>query len=87
MKHQHFRVERVRVLLPSVDHCAGSVRADGAIPFREVAQASYDYRTLGLGYANLGSMLMIMGIPYDSGRPGALPGYPRHHEGVALRLR
>ena len=35
-------------------------------PSREVAQLSYDYRTLGLGYANLGSMLMIMGIPYDS---------------------
>jgi len=35
-------------------------------PSREVAQVSYDYRTLGLGYANLGSMLMVMGIPYDS---------------------
>ena len=35
-------------------------------PSREVAQLSYDYRTLGLGYANLGSLLMIMGIPYDS---------------------
>ena len=35
-------------------------------PSKEVAQLSYDYRTLGLGYANLGSMLMIMGIPYDS---------------------
>jgi ribonucleoside-diphosphate reductase alpha chain len=31
-----------------------------------VAQKSYDYRTLGLGYANLGSMLMVQGIPYDS---------------------
>ncbi|HEV2355045.1 MAG TPA: vitamin B12-dependent ribonucleotide reductase, partial [Puia sp.] len=35
-------------------------------PSREVAQLSYDYRTLGLGYANLGSMLMVMGIAYDS---------------------
>jgi ribonucleoside-diphosphate reductase alpha chain len=35
-------------------------------PSKEVAQLSYDYRTLGLGYANLGSLLMIMGIPYDS---------------------
>jgi ribonucleoside-diphosphate reductase alpha chain len=35
-------------------------------PSKEVAQLSYDYRTLGLGYANLGSMLMVMGIPYDS---------------------
>ncbi len=35
-------------------------------PSKEVAQLSYEYRTLGLGYANLGSMLMVMGIPYDS---------------------
>ncbi len=35
-------------------------------PSKEVAQLSYDYRTLGLGFANLGSMLMVMGIPYDS---------------------
>src|SRR5262249_6842230 len=26
----------------------------------------YDFRTLGLGYANLGSLLMVQGIPYDS---------------------
>ena len=26
---------------------------------------SYDYRTLGLGYANLGALLMAQGIPYD----------------------
>jgi ribonucleoside-diphosphate reductase alpha chain len=35
-------------------------------PSVAVAQKSYDYRTLGLGYANLGSLLMIQGIPYDS---------------------
>lgn len=35
-------------------------------PSREVAQLSYDFRTLGLGYANLGSLLMRQGIPYDS---------------------
>jgi ribonucleoside-diphosphate reductase alpha chain len=31
-----------------------------------VAQKSYDLRTLGLGYANLGTLLMVQGIPYDS---------------------
>ena len=31
-----------------------------------IAQQSYDYRTLGLGYANLGALLMLEGIPYDS---------------------
>ncbi|MCF8259144.1 MAG: vitamin B12-dependent ribonucleotide reductase [Melioribacteraceae bacterium] len=35
-------------------------------PSKEIAQRSYDYRTLGLGYANLGSLLMRQGIPYDS---------------------
>ncbi len=35
-------------------------------PSKEIAELSYKYRTLGLGYANLGSILMRMGIPYDS---------------------
>ena len=43
-------------------------------PSKEVAQLSYDYRTLGLGYANLGSMLMVSGIPYDSEAARAIAG-------------
>jgi ribonucleoside-diphosphate reductase alpha chain len=35
-------------------------------PSVPVAQKSYDFRTLGLGYANMGSLLMVQGIPYDS---------------------
>jgi ribonucleoside-diphosphate reductase alpha chain len=35
-------------------------------PSKEVAQLSYEYRTLGLGFANLGTLLMVSGIPYDS---------------------
>lgn len=35
-------------------------------PSVSIAQKSYDFRTLGLGYANLGSLLMVQGIPYDS---------------------
>lgn len=35
-------------------------------PSKAIAQKSYDYRTLGLGYANMGSLLMVQGIPYDS---------------------
>jgi len=35
-------------------------------PSEAIAQLSYEFRTLGLGYANLGAMLMRMGIPYDS---------------------
>jgi len=43
-------------------------------PSKEVAQLSYDYRTLGLGFANLGSMLMVSGIPYDSEQARAIGG-------------
>jgi ribonucleoside-diphosphate reductase alpha chain len=43
-------------------------------PSKEVAQLSYDYRTLGLGYANLGSALMVNGIPYDSDKARAIGG-------------
>jgi ribonucleoside-diphosphate reductase alpha chain len=43
-------------------------------PSKEVAQLSYDYRTLGLGYANLGSMLMVSGIPYDSDEARGIAG-------------
>ncbi|PLX26389.1 ribonucleoside-diphosphate reductase, adenosylcobalamin-dependent [Candidatus Parcubacteria bacterium] len=35
-------------------------------PSKEIAQGSYDFRTLGLGYANIGSVLMTAGIPYES---------------------
>jgi ribonucleoside-diphosphate reductase alpha chain len=35
-------------------------------PSREIARLSWDYRTLGIGYANLGALLMVQGIPYDS---------------------
>jgi ribonucleoside-diphosphate reductase alpha chain len=43
-------------------------------PSEEVAQLSYDYRTLGLGYANLGSMLMVSGIAYDSEEARGIAG-------------
>lgn len=43
-------------------------------PSKEVAQLSFDYRTLGLGFANLGSVLMISGIPYDSDRARGIAG-------------
>ncbi|MFN4259242.1 MAG: vitamin B12-dependent ribonucleotide reductase [Gemmataceae bacterium] len=35
-------------------------------PSESVARKSHDFRTLGLGYANLGALLMVQGIPYDS---------------------
>ncbi len=41
-------------------------------PSREIADLSYRFRTLGLGYANIGGLLMSMGIPYDSDEGRAL---------------
>ncbi len=43
-------------------------------PSKEIARLSYDFRTLGLGYANLGSLLMLQGIPYDSNEGFAICG-------------
>jgi ribonucleoside-diphosphate reductase alpha chain len=43
-----------------------------SFPSEEIAKKSYRYRTLGLGYANLGAMLMQAGIPYDSEKGRAI---------------
>ena len=43
-------------------------------PSKEIAQLSYEYRTLGLGYANIGGLLMTSGIPYDSDEGRAICG-------------
>lgn len=43
-------------------------------PSKEIAQKSYEFRTLGLGYANLGTVLMQMGIPYSSEEAYAICG-------------
>ncbi|MGQ3673211.1 vitamin B12-dependent ribonucleotide reductase [Xanthobacter sp. TB0136] len=43
-------------------------------PSRRIAELSYAYRTLGLGYANIGGLLMSSGIPYDSAEGRAICG-------------
>src|ERR1700741_649019 len=43
-------------------------------PSKEIALRSYEYRTLGLGYANVGGLLMSSGIPYDSDASRAICG-------------
>ncbi len=43
-------------------------------PSKEIAQLSYDFRTLGLGYANIGGLLMNMGFGYDSDEGRAMGG-------------
>ncbi len=43
-------------------------------PSRDIARLSYEFRTLGLGFANMGTVLMILGIPYDSPKALAIAG-------------
>jgi ribonucleoside-diphosphate reductase alpha chain len=43
-------------------------------PAAKIAQLSWEYRTLGLGFANLGTLLMLMGLPYDSAEGRAVAG-------------
>jgi len=43
-------------------------------PAKEIARKSFLYRTLGLGYANMGSLLMKMGLAYDSDKGRAIAG-------------
>ena len=43
-------------------------------PSEEIADLSYKYRTLGLGFANLGAALMVQGVPYDSDEGCAIAG-------------
>jgi ribonucleoside-diphosphate reductase alpha chain len=43
-------------------------------PSKEIARLSYEYRTLGLGFANIGGLLMTNGVPYDSKEGRAICG-------------
>ncbi|WDR03443.1 vitamin B12-dependent ribonucleotide reductase [Devosia algicola] len=43
-------------------------------PSKAIAERSYEYRTLGIGYANIGGFLMTSGIPYDSAEGRAIAG-------------
>jgi len=64
-------------------------------PNRAIAQNSHDYRPLGLGYANLGTLLMLLGIPYDSNRGRAiasaltaiLTGHAYRHSALMARSK
>ncbi len=47
---------------------------NAAYPTARIAANSHDYRPLGLGFANLGALLMSMGVPYDSDRGRSIAG-------------
>jgi len=57
-----------------VDHRPRDFGDDAQFPSKEIAQLSFEYRTLGLGYANIGGLLMSSGIGYDSSQGRAVAG-------------
>ena len=60
----------VRVFITAMEIIVGL----SSYPTKRIAQRSHEYRPLGLGYANLGALLMRLGIPYDSAQACAYAG-------------
>jgi ribonucleoside-diphosphate reductase alpha chain len=61
-----FDVEAYRHAIDTVIVAQEILVDNAAYPTEKIARNSHDFRPLGLGYANLGALLMSMGIPYDS---------------------
>ncbi|MEO6096068.1 MAG: adenosylcobalamin-dependent ribonucleoside-diphosphate reductase [Fibrobacteria bacterium] len=69
LKIEDFR-HAIRIWTVILDISVGMAQ----FPSPEIARRTHDFRTLGLGYANLGAFLMRAGIPYDSARAAAWTG-------------
>src|SRR5579884_832557 len=61
-----FDVEAFRHACDTVTVAQEIIVDNASYPTERIARNSHDYRPLGLGFANLGALLMSMGIPYDS---------------------
>jgi ribonucleoside-diphosphate reductase alpha chain len=61
-----FDVEAFRHAVDTIILAQEIIVDNAAYPTERIAKNSHDFRPLGLGYANLGALLMSMGIPYDS---------------------
>jgi ribonucleoside-diphosphate reductase alpha chain len=69
-----FDIERFKAAV-RVFITAQEILVDNAsYPTKDIAENSHIYRTLGLGYANLGSLIMSYGLSYDSDEGRALAG-------------
>ena len=60
--------------MPAVDLVLEISVMMAQFPSKAIAELSYEFRTLGLGFANIGGLLMTMGLPYDSREGRALCG-------------
>ena len=61
-----FDVEAYRHAVDTITIAQEIIVDNAAYPTEKIAKNSHDFRPLGLGYANLGALLMSMGVPYDS---------------------
>src|ERR1700687_4172063 len=61
-----FDIEAFRHACDTVTLAQEIIVDSASYPTEKIARNSHDFRPLGLGYANLGALLMSMGIPYDS---------------------
>ena len=61
-----FDVEKYKSVVRTMIICMELAVDGSSYPTAKIAQNSHDYRPLGLGYANLGALLMSLGLPYDS---------------------
>lgn len=52
---------------------------EGGFPIPEIAEGTYKYRSTGVGYGNLGGLLMSLGIPYDSNEGRYISGLLMSH--------
>jgi ribonucleoside-diphosphate reductase alpha chain len=70
----NFDVERFKAAVRIFITAQEIVVDNASYPTKDIAENSHIYRTLGLGYANLGSLCMSYGLPYDSDEGRALAG-------------
>jgi len=69
-----FEVERFKAAVRLFITAQEILVDNASYPTKEIAENSHIFRTLGLGYANLGSLIMSYGLPYDSDEGRALAG-------------
>jgi ribonucleoside-diphosphate reductase alpha chain len=69
-----FDFEALRHAVDTVTLAQEILVDNASYPTEKIAKNSHDYRPLGLGYANLGALLMSMGVPYDSDQGRAWAG-------------
>jgi len=62
----HFDVEAFRHAVDTLIVAQEIIAGNASYPTEKIAGNSHNFRPLGLGYANLGALLMSMGVPYDS---------------------